>query len=484
MSNTDFPVVVTAAGAQPTPPATLLAALIAYVSASNPGVTFNLPGSLIDDISGTDVGALVICDTARVDTINSLTPYGANDFQLLELGQIYIGPGSAPAVPTNTSVFVVFTVTDTNTAAALPGYLIDRGFTVSDGTYQYVVQDASVTDSSGISLPIFCQATIPGIWAVPTNSVSQIATSLPTGVTMTCANPTVGTSGAVAETASQYRARVLQAGQAIGMGTQTLMKTLLGQVPGVQQRLISVRQQPGGQWEVISGGGDPYLTAGAIYASGVDVASLVGSSLLVTNITQANPGVVTTNLDHGFTSGETGVEINGVLGMTQINGQSLTVTVLSEKTFSVGVNTTGYSAYVSGGVVTPNPRNETPSIYDPPDTYQVPYVNSPQQTVTMNVTYETTNANFTSQAAVSQLAAPAIAAYVNTIYAGQPMSTLILETTFADAISSVIDPSLISSLIFTVFINGVQTAPIGQLIFGDPESFFEATTAGINIVQG
>ena len=62
MSNTDFdiPVVVTAAGAQPTPPATLLADLIAQVSATNPGYTANLPGSLIENISSTDVGALVM----------------------------------------------------------------------------------------------------------------------------------------------------------------------------------------------------------------------------------------------------------------------------------------------------------------------------------------------------------------------------------------------------------------------------------------
>ena len=108
---------VTAQGAQPTPPATLLTQLIAGVLASNPGYTANLPASLVEDISSTDVGALVVMDTAAVETINSISPFTANPFILSELGQVYIGPGSAPAVPTNTSVYVVFTATDTATSA-------------------------------------------------------------------------------------------------------------------------------------------------------------------------------------------------------------------------------------------------------------------------------------------------------------------------------------------------------------------------------
>ena len=108
----DIPVVITSAGAQPTPPATLLAQLIALVASTNSGYTASLPGSLIEDVSSTDVGALVICDTARVETINSLSPYSANAYLLSQLGQIYIGPGAAPAPPTNTSVYVVFTAID------------------------------------------------------------------------------------------------------------------------------------------------------------------------------------------------------------------------------------------------------------------------------------------------------------------------------------------------------------------------------------
>ena len=56
-------------------------------------------------------------------------------------------------------------------------------------------------------------------------------------------------------------------------GTTQLLKTLLGQVPGVQQRLVSTRKKSTG-WEVIVGGGDPYLVAYAIYDSGLNIQTL------------------------------------------------------------------------------------------------------------------------------------------------------------------------------------------------------------------
>lgn len=477
----DIPVVITSAGAQPTPPSTLLAELIAAVSATNPGYTI-LPGALIEDISSTDVGALVICDTARVETINSLTPYGANDFLLAQLGQIYLGPGAAPAVPTNTSVYVQFTAIDTITSDPLPGYVIPVGFVVSDGTYQYIVQDGGVTASSGVSQPLFCQATVAGSWAVPSNTVSQIVTSVPSGVALTCSNPTPGVAGAAAETAEQYRARVLQAGQAISTGTTTELKTLLGLVPGVQQRLISTLQNVGGGWIVIAGGGDPYLTAGAIFDSGLDVSVLVGPNIEVTNITQTNPGVVTTANNHNLTSGATET-MSGIVGMTTLNGVPFTVTVISEKTFSIGINTSGYAAYISGGIVSPNPIVETPNIFDPPNIYGIPFVNPPAQVVTVAIEYDTTEPNFTSQAAMAQLAAPAVADYINNIGVGAPINLIVLESIFAAAVETVLDTSLISSLTIAVSINGVSTAPTGQLIIGDPYSYFTATTAGISVTQ-
>ena len=481
-----LPVAVTVAGAQPTPPAVLLAELIASVGAVTPGYTANLPSSLIEDVSSTEVGGLAMIDSARVEILNSITIYTANAFMLSQLGQIYIGPGAAPAVPTNTSVEVVFHAVDASNNP-LPGQIIAVGFTVTDGTYQYVVQDGGVTSADGFSPPLFCQATTAGTWAVPTNTVTGLVTGAPPGVVLTCTNTEAGVSGGPAETEEQYRARVIQAGQAISQGTPQMLKTLVGQVAGVQQRLISVRQQPGGFWEVIVGGGDPYQVAYAIYDSGLNVAGLVDSTLAVTNITNANPGVVTTDLNHGYATGQTGVVITGIVGMTPLNGVSLPpITVISPTTFSIGIDTTSFPAYVSGGVVTPNLRNLPVSLKDYPDVYTVPLVLPPQQTVAIAVTWNTSSPNFVSAAAVAQLGNPALVAYVNAIPDGAPMNLFELQTTFQAAIASVLPPALLTRMVFAVSINGVGVVPVAGtgVIAGDPESYFQTVPSSVVITQG
>lgn len=68
----------------------------------------------------------------------------------------------------------------------------------------------------------------------------------------------------------------------------------------------------------------------------------------ITNITQANPGVVTTLSRHHITNGQT-VGFSQVVGMTQVNGNGYTATVIDDFNFSI-VNTSGFSAYVSGGI--------------------------------------------------------------------------------------------------------------------------------------
>lgn len=63
----------------------------------------------------------------------------------------------------------------------------------------------------------------------------------------------------------------------------------------------------------------------------------------IESITQANPAVLTCE-NHGLTTGDT-VTVSRVGGMTDINGESTTITVLTSDTFElVGVNSTGYDA--------------------------------------------------------------------------------------------------------------------------------------------
>lgn len=70
----------------------------------------------------------------------------------------------------------------------------------------------------------------------------------------------------------------------------------------------------------------------------------------VTGITKANPGVVTC-ATHGFQTGDS-VYFYGVGGMTQVNGNTYTITFVDTNSFSLGVDTSGYTTYTSGGTAT------------------------------------------------------------------------------------------------------------------------------------
>lgn len=471
-TTTTIPVVVTAAGAQPTDPTDLRTTLTNLVAASNPGYTNNLPGSLIEDITSTDVGALSLIDQAYVDLVNSVTPYGANLFLLNQLGQIY---GVRRGIAANTSVYVTF--------SGSAGFVIPVGFTVSDGSYQYTVQDGGIVNASGVSAALYCLANTAGSWAVPINTVTQVITSLPSGITLTCTNLTAGLPGETAQSDASYRAQVIQAGLATCQGAPSFIKTKLLEVSGVQENLVSVVNVATNQWEVIVGGGDPYQIADAIYRSVPDISALVGSTLTADAITNANPGVVTTNLNHGYSTGQV-INIAGA-SPSGFNG-NFTITVLSEKTFSLGVNTTSFGAYSGGGVITPNLRNVEVSINDYPNTYDIKFVVPPVQTVTLSVLWNTISTNLVSNAAVSQLATPALTAYINSIYVGQPINTFELQDTFQNAIASIIPMGLISKMEFSVAINGIATTPAAGslLIYGDPESYFSTNSSLITIAQG
>ena len=474
MSGT-IPIVLTAAGRTNTPPAVLNAEIIANATSLAPGLTV-LPAGLIEDMSSTATGAAVVIDQLVTELINSITPFGANAFVLTELGQIYLGQGSTASPATNTSVYVVFSGT--------VGFIVPPGFTISDGTYQYTVQDGTTIESGGTSAITYCLAVQSGSWAVPANSVINLVTSVPEDITLTVTNPLAGTSGAPAQSEANYRAQVLQAGLVTSTGTPDYLKTLLLVVPGVQSNLISIRVLTGA-WEIIVGGtGDPYAIAYAIYQSGVDISTLVGSTLAVSGITAASNGVVTTTLNHGYSTGQA-VTIAGV-SPGGYNQTYASITVLTETTFETNINTSGYGAYVSGGVCTPNFRNTSATINSYPDSYTVPFVLPPSQAVTMTVTWNTTSLNYVSPTGVAQLAQPPLAAYINAIPVGAPINIFDMNAVFQVAVVSIIPTVLLTRLVFTVYINGVMTGPESGtgIVAGDPESYFTIAASSITVVQG
>lgn len=73
----------------------------------------------------------------------------------------------------------------------------------------------------------------------------------------------------------------------------------------------------------------------------------------ITGITKANPGVVTYSGTDTYANGDR-VILTGVVGMTEVNNREFTVANLNAgaNTFELsGVNTSGYTTYVSGGTV-------------------------------------------------------------------------------------------------------------------------------------
>ena len=69
---------------------------------------------------------------------------------------------------------------------------------------------------------------------------------------------------------------------------------------------------------------------------------------VISAITAANPGVVTTMIPHGYTTGQQ-VRISippvpGLVSMSELNGVSVAVTVLTATTFSI-IDTTGFTAF-------------------------------------------------------------------------------------------------------------------------------------------
>jgi hypothetical protein len=343
-----FPIVLNQSGYVPQTPAALQAQLIANVTLTNPGYTANLPASLVEDIVSTDVYALLQCDSSIAEIINSLTPYAANAFTLNQIG---VQMGLTVGTPTNTSVYVVFT--------GVIGFVIPQGFIVSDGTYQYVIPNGGIIGAGNVSLPLYAVATVTGSWSVSANSVTQLITSVPSSIAtgppaLSVTNPLAGTPSTASESEQSYRSRVLQANLASSQGTPRYLFTLLQNVSGVQSRLVAIKQvSPSTTWEIIVGGGDQYQVAYAIYYALSDINNLTSSQILVSAITKANPAVVTTTLNHGFSIGQTGITITGIVGMTILNGVSLTaISTPTLVTFGIGTTASISTVTWSASVVT------------------------------------------------------------------------------------------------------------------------------------
>lgn len=84
----------------------------------------------------------------------------------------------------------------------------------------------------------------------------------------------------------------------------------------------------------------------------------------ITNASQSNPAIITSP-NHGLRTGNS-ITINDVVGMTELNTLTFTVTYINGNTFSLdGVDSTGFTTYITGG----NWQSNNQNLYIPGSNY-------------------------------------------------------------------------------------------------------------------
>ena len=138
------------------------------------------------------------------------------------------------------------------------------------------------------------------------------------------------------------------------------------------------------------------------------------------------------------------------------------------------------------GSATDENRNIIVSLNNYPDIYTVLFVNPPAQSVEIRATWNTNDANFVSDAAISAFVKTAISDYINALPIGYKINVMELQRTFEDAVATVINRQFLSKIIFVVLIDGVIQLPDGggELISGDFESYFITDESKILVSRG
>ncbi len=97
------------------------------------------------------------------------------------------------------------------------------------------------------------------------------------------------------------------------------------------------------------------------YFSAVQFPTFQQAYRLITNITNANPAVVTTSFAHQYMTGLiVRMVVPNPYGMVNVNGLTGTITVLTPTTFSIDIDTTAFNPFIYPGP-TPPPGTRTPA---------------------------------------------------------------------------------------------------------------------------
>lgn len=210
------------------------------------------------------------------------------------------------------------------------------------------------------------------------SEISFVPTELPPTDISATTNTTV-TTGSITAATQADPVVVTSAGHGLSTGDRVLIDGVVGmvelnnfvyEVTVLNSNDFSLQKTGGG---AVDGTGFTAYSSGGTWTLAVrersytvtavntddEEESLRGTgenAITITNVTQANPAVVTTSEGHGLEALDE-IEISGVAGMTELNGERFQTVFVDATSFSLqrldgsAVDSTFFSAYSSGGSV-------------------------------------------------------------------------------------------------------------------------------------
>lgn len=242
-----------------------------------------------------------------------------------------------------------------------------------------------------------------------------------------------------------------------------------------------------------------FLTTDGVAANGISTFTAgqllqFGPTFVVTDVSKANPALVTTSTPHGLKSGDV-VILEGLFettttGMPQINGIPFTVTVVSPTTFTIPWNTNQSNYTVISGAATGTPRMKQvlyPYLYFPGVAF-ISAITAPNGTSIPagHVLVDTTDAhNFVVGQEVafripSQWGSVELNSLPDIFIPGSPLYGYVVAVTDYNTVLV----KIAAADAFTAFVNNPTVASVPGLSYPQIVAVGDVNTGGVQISAG